>query len=96
VGIFNKEGKLLGKIKIPEATSNCALSPDEKTLYITADMYVVRGKTEELMDLTVTDALGWIWIVMRDRRYMDNNSYQKLRVRLVDLLCAETSSEEFF
>jgi gluconolactonase len=44
VWIFNKEGKLLGKIKIPEATSNCALSPDEKTLYITADMYVVRVK----------------------------------------------------
>lgn len=44
VWIFNSEGKLLGKIKIPEATSNCALSPDEKTLYITADMYVVRVK----------------------------------------------------
>jgi gluconolactonase len=44
VWIFSKEGKLLGKIKIPEATSNCALSPDEKTLYITADMYVVRVK----------------------------------------------------
>ncbi|HMG89760.1 MAG TPA: SMP-30/gluconolactonase/LRE family protein, partial [Chryseolinea sp.] len=44
VWIFSKEGNLLGKIKIPEATSNCALSPDEKTLYITADMYVVRVK----------------------------------------------------
>ena len=44
VWIFNKDGKLLGKIKIPEATSNCAFSPDEKTLYITADMYVVRVK----------------------------------------------------
>jgi gluconolactonase len=44
VWIFNKEGKLLGKIKIPEATSNCAFSPDEKTLYVTADMYVVRVK----------------------------------------------------
>ena len=44
VWIFNKEGKVLGKIKIPEATSNCALSPDEKTLYVTADMYVVRVK----------------------------------------------------
>ena len=44
VWIFNKEGKVLGKIKIPEATSNCALSPDEKTLYVTADMYVVRIK----------------------------------------------------
>jgi gluconolactonase len=44
VWIFNKDGKVLGKIKIPEATSNCALSPDEKTLYVTADMYVVRVK----------------------------------------------------
>jgi gluconolactonase len=44
VWIFNKDGKLLGKIKISEATSNCALSPDEKTLYVTADMYVVRVK----------------------------------------------------
>ena len=44
VWIFNKDGKVLGKIKIPEATSNCALSPDEKTLYVTADMYVVRIK----------------------------------------------------
>jgi gluconolactonase len=42
VWIFNKEGKLLGKIKIPEATSNCAFSPDEKILFITADMYVLR------------------------------------------------------
>ena len=44
IWIFNKDGKLLGKIKIPEATANCAFSPDEKTLYITADMYVLRVK----------------------------------------------------
>ncbi len=44
VWIFNREGKLLGKIKLPEAASNCALSPDEKTLYITNDMYVLRVK----------------------------------------------------
>ena len=42
VWIFNSTGKLLGKIKISEATSNCALADDDKTLYITADMYVVR------------------------------------------------------
>ena len=47
VWIFSKEGKLLGKIKIPEATSNCAFSPDEKTLYVTADMYVVRVKLRD-------------------------------------------------
>lgn len=44
VWIFDKDGKLLGKIKLPEATSNCAFSNDEKTLYITVDMYVVRVK----------------------------------------------------
>ena len=44
VWIFNKEGKLLGKIKLTEATSNCAFSPDQKTLYITNDMYVLRVK----------------------------------------------------
>lgn len=42
VWIFNKEAKLLGKIKLDEATSNVALSPDEKTIYITNDMYIVR------------------------------------------------------
>ncbi|MBA4058089.1 MAG: gluconolactonase [Marivirga sp.] len=44
VWVFDKDGKLLGKIKLPEATSNCAFSGDEKTLYITVDMYVVRVK----------------------------------------------------
>ena len=44
VWVFDRKGKVLGKIKIPEATSNVALSPDQKTLYITADMYVVRVK----------------------------------------------------
>jgi gluconolactonase len=44
VWIFNATGKLLGKIKISEATSNCALADDDKTLYITADRYVLRVK----------------------------------------------------
>jgi gluconolactonase len=44
VWIFNKNGKLLGKIKFDGLTSNCSLSGDEKTLYITADMYVLRVK----------------------------------------------------
>ncbi len=43
VWIFNKEGKLLGKIRSSALTSNCALSED-KTLYITADMYVLSVK----------------------------------------------------
>lgn len=44
IWIFNKKGKVLGKIKLPEASANCAFSPDEKILYITADMYLLRIK----------------------------------------------------
>lgn len=47
VFIFNSEGKLLGKIKFPEATSNIALSSDEKTIYITNDMQVLRLKLRD-------------------------------------------------
>ncbi len=45
--IFNSEGKLLGMLKLENATSNCALSADEKTLYITNDMYVLRLKMRD-------------------------------------------------
>jgi len=44
VWIFNSDGKPLGKIKLDESSSNVALSPDEKTIYITNDMYVLRLK----------------------------------------------------
>jgi gluconolactonase len=45
IWIFNKNAKLLGKIKINGVpTSNCVLTPDEKTLFITANMYVLRVK----------------------------------------------------
>lgn len=44
IWIFNSEAKLLGKIKLEEAASNVALSADEKTLYITNDMQVLRVK----------------------------------------------------
>jgi len=44
VWIFNKKGTLLGKIKFDGLVSNCSLSADEKTIYITADMYVLRVK----------------------------------------------------
>ena len=47
IWIFNSSGKLAGKLKVPEATSNCAFSSDEKTLYITNDMYVLRLKMRE-------------------------------------------------
>jgi gluconolactonase len=44
VWIFNREGKVLGKIRISVPTANCALTDDEKTLFITADMYLLRVK----------------------------------------------------
>jgi gluconolactonase len=47
VWIFNASGKLLGKINVTEATSNCALADDDKTLYVTADMYVLKIKLRE-------------------------------------------------
>jgi gluconolactonase len=47
VWIFNKEGLLLGKIRFHEKVSNCAFSTDEKTLYITADNYVLRLKMRD-------------------------------------------------
>lgn len=44
IWIFNSTAKLLGKIKLDEAASNVALSADEKTLYVTNDMQVLRIK----------------------------------------------------
>jgi gluconolactonase len=45
VFILNKNGKLIGKIKINGVpTANCVLTPDEKTIYLTSDMYVLRVK----------------------------------------------------
>ncbi len=45
--IFNSEGKKLGMIRLDDASSNCALSPDQKILYVTNDMYVLRIKMRE-------------------------------------------------
>jgi gluconolactonase len=42
VWIFNSKGKLAGKIKLADPVSNCALSADEKTLFVTNDSYVLR------------------------------------------------------
>ena len=44
VWIFNKEGKVIGKIKLPQPTANCALADDDKTIYLTSDMYLLRIK----------------------------------------------------
>ena len=42
VFVFDAYGELLGKIKTGQATSNCALNPDESFLFITADSYLLR------------------------------------------------------
>ncbi len=46
VYVFTPEGKLLGRISTGERTSNCTFGgPDGETLYMTADMYICRIKT---------------------------------------------------
>lgn len=47
IWIFNKEAKLLGRYKLPDPCSNCALSTDEKTLFITNDGYVLKLKLRD-------------------------------------------------
>jgi gluconolactonase len=42
IWIFSGTGELLGKIKVEEATSNCALTADGKTLFVTNDMNILR------------------------------------------------------
>lgn len=45
IWIFTKAGKLIGKIKVNGITAaNCALTPDGKTIYITATQYLLRVK----------------------------------------------------
>jgi gluconolactonase len=45
VWIFSKAGELLGKIKVNgTSVANCALSPDGKTIYLTATKYLLRVK----------------------------------------------------
>jgi gluconolactonase len=43
--ILSKEGKHLGSILTGQATANCAWGDDLSTLYITADMFLLRVKT---------------------------------------------------
>ena len=40
--VISPEGKHLGTLQTGQATSNCAFGEDGKTLFITADMYVLR------------------------------------------------------
>ncbi|HWV72047.1 MAG TPA: SMP-30/gluconolactonase/LRE family protein [Pseudosphingobacterium sp.] len=42
VWIYSKKGMVLGRIKTTVITSNCAFSGDYKTLFITADNYVLK------------------------------------------------------
>ena len=45
IWIFDKAGVLIGKIKLNGVSaSNCALTPDGKTLFITANQYLLRVK----------------------------------------------------
>ena len=44
--ILSREGKHLGTILTGQATSNCAFGDDGRTLYITADMYLMRVRVK--------------------------------------------------
>jgi gluconolactonase len=44
VWIFSREGKVLGKIRTPVPSANCALADEDKTLYLTSDNYLLRVK----------------------------------------------------
>lgn len=47
VWIFDSNAKVLGRIRLNEPAANCTLSADEKTLYITANMYLMRVKLRQ-------------------------------------------------
>jgi gluconolactonase len=44
IWIFNTAGKPIARIYTGQKTANCAFSPDEKTLFITASSYLMRVK----------------------------------------------------
>ncbi len=44
--VISPAGKLLGRIEIPQPTSNCAWGEDGSTLFITANMFLCRIKTK--------------------------------------------------
>ncbi|MHB8969485.1 MAG: SMP-30/gluconolactonase/LRE family protein [Pirellulaceae bacterium] len=43
--VFSPAGKLLGRLNTGQATANCTFGEDGKTLFITADMYLCRVRT---------------------------------------------------
>jgi gluconolactonase len=50
--VISPQGKLLGRINTGQATANCNWGDDGSTLYITADMFLLRVKTK-------TKGAGW-------------------------------------
>lgn len=42
IWVFTRTGKLLGKIRVNDLASNCSLSGDEKTLYVTSNHRVLK------------------------------------------------------
>jgi gluconolactonase len=50
--VFSPEGKHLGSILTNQPTGNCCWGDDGSTLYVTANMFLVRVKTK-------TKGLGW-------------------------------------
>jgi gluconolactonase len=52
IHVYAPDGRLLGRIDTGEATANCTWGDDGATLYMTADMYICRIKTN-------TKGAGW-------------------------------------
>ena len=46
IAVISPAGKLLGRLDTGEATANCKWGDDGSTLYITADMFLVRIRTK--------------------------------------------------
>ena len=46
VWIFLPDGTALGKIRTGEATANCTFGEDGKSLFMTADMYLLRVRVK--------------------------------------------------
>lgn len=42
IWIFDPSAKVLGRIRIPEATANCGFTTDEKTLFTTSDNFLLK------------------------------------------------------
>lgn len=46
VNIFRPDGTFLGRVRVAVPTANCAFGEDGSTLFITADMYLLRVRTK--------------------------------------------------